>query len=167
MRCRCGWYDRRRAAHCKMCDSPRSRVLSLNVRFYTESSLIRLLSVSAGFFCGFSHSRVFCCLSIPRGGMEQHLALFFVKESRIFTPMAWNGAKKAFRGCAPPKPPPICAPHNFRAIRDYFRYAEVGILLRYSHEMKFAGTWWRLSTTMQRLLRNGCFIIDFTLFKKH
>ena len=32
-----------------MCDSPRSRVLSLNVRFYTESSLIRLLSVSAGF----------------------------------------------------------------------------------------------------------------------
>ena len=53
-----GW-NRRRAVHRKMCDSPRSRDLSLKVRFYTESSLIRLLSVSADYYIPLRGSRRF------------------------------------------------------------------------------------------------------------
>ena len=55
--------------------------------------------------------------------------------------------------------PRIMLRENIRAIR-------VAILLCHFPEMKFAGTWWRLSTTMQRLLRIDSLIIDITLFKK-
>ena len=57
--------------------------------------------------------------------------------------------KKTFEVASPPRSSPLyCAPQNIRAIR-------VAILLRYLPEMKFAGTWCRLSVIMQRLLRNG------------
>ena len=87
---------------------------------------------------------------IPQYLRNLYFALSFIKESC---------AKKIFRGCAPQKLPPTVLRKNFRAIR-------VAILLRYLTEMKFAGTWWRQSLTMRRLLRKGSLIIDITLFKQ-
>ena len=57
-------------------------------------------------------------------------ALSFVKE---------RCQRKPSGGDPPEAVPPICAPHNFRAIR-------VAILLCYLAEMKSAGTWCRIST---------------------
>ena len=87
---------------------------------------------------------------IPQYLRSHCFALSFIKESC---------AKKIFRGKSPRSRPRIMLRENIRAIR-------VAILLCHFPEMKFAGTWWRLSTTMQRLLRIDSLIIDITLFKK-
>ena len=89
------------------------------------------------------------CEAISALPEQSLVTLFFVKKSC---------AKKAFRGCTPPKPPPTCAPHDFRAIR-------VAILLRYSPEMKFAGTWWRISTQNREIAPQ--WLLFYSLYAVH
>ena len=147
-----GW-NRRRAAYLVRCDSPRSRVLSLNVRFYTESSLIRLLSVSAGFLRFQSQpSFLFIIFSSTKS------AYFRLSTDRTFF-REKKMRKKSLPGEIPPKPPLTCAPRkqprNPRA--DSFV-----IFLKWSHCRHTHG----YQLKMSKLLRNGCYSTACMLFKE-
>ena len=142
MRCRCGWYDRIRAVYRKMCDSPQSRVLSLNVRFYTESSLIRLLSVSADYYIPLRGSRRF----------QPQPSFFLLPTSRFYNLKAivWKAfchtfflERKICKESLPGENPPEASP--LRCSAKTSAHSASG-MLRYFPEMKSLPPYARLSS---------------------